>query len=265
MKSSAEIIPISNDKLDRLKRIGALLDGEISDPVEKARLEAELQNSPEDLHLLEELQQQKSELKRLVHREALQQTAGKGRGGLVRFMVAASVSLTILGIGVAGGVYGTTSYLSSEFVAAEQFAQEALVSYQYLTAANDIPVQLAASQVEELTPILSQYFGADVQIPRKVGADFSLKNIGIFTDESGPAVQVSYENPTGQRLAFRIGVAEQGPASEHFEWQVKGDVRTCFWRSTKAKFALTGPYSREEMLDLAKSITALGPPSTSSS
>ena len=254
----ADIVTISNEKLERLKRVGAIVDGAIEDPQEMARLEEELLQSPEDAELLGELRQQKNDLKRLVYAEALRQSHRRAAIPTMRLAAIAAGIILVLSAGALAGVYGTNRYLSSDTVAAQQFAQEAVVSYQVLTAANDLPVRLAPGQLDELAPILNEYFGADVSIPRQVGQDYFLKNVGIFSDESGPAIQVSYENPAGRRIAFRIGVAEQGLASEKFEWQVHGELRTCLWRSSKAKFALTGPFSREEMLDLAKSITILG-------
>jgi hypothetical protein len=171
----------------------------------------------------------------------------------------------VLAIGGAAGWYVTDRYLASDRVQAVAFADESAVAYQLFTATDVLPAGLTAQELPSLQPILAQYFGSDVSIPLRIGTDFALQRLQILSDRDGPAIQATYIGSQGARIALRIGTAKTGTASSKFEWRVRDGVRICYWRSQHAKFALSGVFSREEMLGLAKTVTKLKPKSGSAS
>ncbi len=256
---------ISREQLERLERIGAFLDNEVADPERHAELAAQIAASDADRALLARLRAQREDLKRLAFADAIRRPAVRRHAGpwqVLRLGLAATI---VLAVGGTAGWYVTGRYLASDRVQAIAFADESAVAYQLFTATDALPAALTAQELPTLQPILAQYFGSDISIPLRIGTDFALQRLQILSDKDGPAIQVTYIGARGARIALRIGTAKAGAASSKFEWSVKDGVRICYWRSQHAKFALSGVFSREEMLGLAKTVTKLKPKSKSAS
>lgn len=182
---------------------------------------------------------------------------------------AAAVALVVGGL--AGGWMGRSAVEEPVVQQAAQpqrhetlagFAEEATQAHRFYTSEERFQVELGADNQEELNSWLSKRVGRDVFGPDLSRAGYRLIGGRSLPTEVGAGAQYMYTTDNGKRITLFVGAPRSG-ANNSFSFTQKGDIATFYWVEGNLAYALAGPLSKEELLEIAKAVyndVKAGPP-----
>jgi anti-sigma factor RsiW len=178
------------------------------------------------------------------------------RRGRPPWRIAAAVLLA-LGLGSAGGWLVATRAPSG----VNLIAQEAAVSYTVYASDKRRPVEVWATQKDDLTRWLSNRLNRPVSPPDLSRLEYQLLGGRLVATARGPAALFIYENPRGVRLAIYVRPMSMSQTTPIVQTDAN-EVDGCTWIERGVGYSLVAaePYDRlEELSRLARQ--ELGSPS----
>jgi anti-sigma factor RsiW len=264
-----------------LRTLSAFVDGELPH-AQRAAIEAQLQQHPQDAARVAAWRAQKAALRALCgvpqrtergDADESRATAGQRaaeetsfilvrrnapwwqRAGLAACWLAlgAGVALAVGPLaprltggawsGVLPGVWGTAGGQPPSF------AQRADVAYAVYTPERRHPVEVAASEEEHLITWLSKRLNRPLSVPSLQEYGYSLVGGRLLPGEAGPAAQFMYENSGGARLTLYVTGAPRDQTV--FRLFRDGPRRTFYWVSDGMGYALSGPIAEGKLRSIA--------------
>lgn len=186
------------------------------------------------------------------------------------WMRSAAAVVLVVG-GLAGGWLGRGAVTEAPVQQAAQpqrhetlagFAEEATQAHRFYTAEERFQVELGADNQDELNSWLSKRVGRDVFGPDLSRAGYRMIGGRSLPTEVGAGAQYMYTTDNGKRITLFVGAPRAG-ANNSFSFTQKGDLATFYWVEGNLAYALAGPLSREELLEIAKAVyndVKAGPP-----
>ncbi|MGO4330481.1 anti-sigma factor [Cupriavidus sp. 2TAF22] len=234
-----------------LERLSALVDGELS-PRAQAEALAGLAHDEQATARVADYRRQCAALK------ALFPPQHDARYLVVRarpnwwWRGAAALGCLVVGLALGTGA----ARLPGAAADPAAFARHADLAYAVFAVEQRHPVEVPASDQAHLVAWLSRRLSRTLTIP--VLDDFGYKLMGgrLLPGATGPAAQLMYENPAGERLTLYIASA----SSTHPSVSVlrENERRTFYWATGGAGYAVSGqstePRLREIALDVCGSL-----------
>ncbi len=256
----------------RDEELHALLDGQLDEPA-RAALEQRLAQDPAARATLQAWQRQRDALHKLYDPvlseplpPALLATVNRTQqaqrdvqqwwrwGGM-----AASVALAF---GLGWFTHGQRPDAQEAQLASRQparaFIQQASLAHAVYAPEVRHPVEVAASQEEHLVQWLSKRLGRPLQLPRLQEQGFELVGGRLLPGDDGARAQFMYQNARGERVTLYLGSTpaevQAGGASSEFRYTSDGPVPSFYWVDAGYAYALSGPLSRQALLQLAQAV-----------
>lgn len=269
-------------------RLHAWLDGQLPSAEQQA-LQAELAQHPEAQATLQAWKTQRQALRQL-HAEVLEEPvpptlsatllrASQERAQAQRRWrwagLAAGFVLTFLAGWLARGhtpheaslaQWGRAPGALSQ-AGLQRFSQQAGVAHAVYSPEVKHPVEVDASQQQHLVQWLSKRLGRALTLPDLSSQGYSLVGGRLLPGENGARAQFMYQNPQGLRLTLYLGAVDTGatpskdkPAQSTtrpnnqetaFSFSEQGPVPSFYWVDQGFGYALSGPLSRQALLNLA--------------
>jgi anti-sigma factor RsiW len=220
-------------------------------------------------------QQQRMALRRL-HREVLDEPVppallvaaglaadrGRMRARWVRWGgMAAGVVITFAAGWVANAQWSATQSASAwaRAPATREFVRAAEVAHVVYAPEVRHPVEVAAAEQQHLVQWLSKRLDKPIKVPDLSAQGYSLVGGRLLPGNEGARAQFMFERNGGERITLYIGSlpesAAPGRANESaFRFTTDGPVPSFYWVDRGFGYALTGPLSRDALLNLATSV-----------
>ena len=244
--------PVSLDDLQ------AYVDGEL-DPKRREAVERHLAEHPDDSARVAAYRSQDQALRQALagieaepvpeRLTAVLQDRGRGISG--SWMRRAAAVVLLLAGGALGFGFGT---LIQSDDAAGRFLADAAIAHDVFIAETRHPIEVAASEREHLQAWLSKRLGAALAAPDLSKTGLSLLGGRLLPAASGPAAQLMYETPDGQRITCYI-VAEAGLLAPGQVYIEKGDTAVLAWPTQNFAYAISGPPGRERLSEIAGAVS----------
>ena len=175
----------------------------------------------------------------------------RGRGVSGSWMRRAAAVVLLLAGGALGFGFGT---LIQGDDAAGRFLTDAANAHDIFVAETRHPIEVAASERKHLQAWLSKRLGASLAAPDLSKTGLSLLGGRLLPAASGPAAQLMYETPDGQRITCYI-VAEAGLLAPGQVYMEKGDTAVLAWPTQNFAYAISGPPGRERLSEIAGAVS----------
>ncbi|HZZ10629.1 MAG TPA: anti-sigma factor [Paraburkholderia sp.] len=255
-----------------LRALSAFVDDELS-PVERAAIEAQLEQHPQVAARVEAWRAQRAALRALcgaprhagsfvqdgtdepafivVRRE----TPWWQRAGVAACWLVAGAGLALalgpLAPRLTGGAWNGLGGQPMSF------AQRADIAYAVYTPETRHPVEVAASEEAHLINWLSKRLNRPLSVPSLQEYGYTLVGGRLLPGEAGPAAQFMYENASGARLTLYVtGMSRDETAFRLFR---DGNRRTFYWVNDRMGYALSGPIAEGKLRTIAIDVcSALG-------
>jgi anti-sigma factor RsiW len=254
------------------EQLSAWVDGEL-DAAEAARVEAWLQDHPEDAARAAAWAQDRQALHALfapVASEAVpaRVQATVWRGTWPRWALAAAAAGLLLAGGLVGG--GLVWQLQQRQMAqlqlklaggsAQGWVQRAAFAHSVYTIEPRHPVEVKA-QEEHLARWLTRRIEVPVKLFDLKAQGFELVGGRLLPDGPGKSAQLMYQDNQGLRVTVYLRKPEQG-ATTAFRFERQGDLGLFYWVEEGCGYALVGALPRETLLALAEAIYRQHPAAT---
>ncbi len=247
----------------------ALLDGQLDGPA-RDELQARLARDPAAQATLQAWQRQQTMLRGL-HASVLYEPvpaslrATADRAEQARSQVQRSWRLGGMAAGLAlafGLGWSTHSGMSASATRqahsqpVREFVHQAGLAHAVYAPEVRHPVEVSSAQEEHLVQWLSKRLGRTLKLPRLHEAGFELVGGRLLPGDDGARAQFMYQNTRGERVTLYLGStpAEMlpGAASTEFRYSGDGPVPSFYWVDEGYAYALSGPLSRQVLLQLAQ-------------
>ncbi len=252
----------------------ALVDGRL-DAAQRIAVETLLAQDPEAQATVVRWRQQRSLLQSL-HADVLHETppahlmqAALGAGADLRASsvwrwggLAASVVLSF-----AVGWFGHGQWRKSELQAllaqrkpAADFVRQASLAHAVYAPEVRHPVEVGSAEQEHLVKWLSKRLGRPLKVPDLTGQGFELVGGRLLPGDAGASAvraQFMFQNTAGERLTLYLGAVQGdgvGVNAEEsaFRFTNEGPVSSFYWVEQGFGYALTGPVTRDRLMQLAQ-------------
>lgn len=254
---------LEDDRRIEVERLAAE-DGEIAKRLESYRLQNRLMHELFDPVLQEEAPAEATAL------------AAKLRGRLAgndnvrpfhaRAWVRAAAVVALVCAGAAGGWMGRGAVVKDGTTAVaeapaekptnlQSFAAEAAAAHRFYTADEGQRGEMQANDPSAINTFLSQRVGREVVGPDLSQNGYHLTAGRSLPTELGPGAQYVYANTDGKRLTLLVSTAQHGKEGS-FSFAQQGDMASFYWVESGSAYALIGRLSREELMDLTKTVYA---------
>lgn len=248
----------------------ALLDGRL-DAAARADLEARLASDPAAQATLQGWQRQQAALRGLhepVLREpvpasllAAATRAARARDQMQQWWrlggMAAGIALAFgLGWLTHGQVERSTTLTRVQ--PAREFIHQASLAHSVYAPEVRHPVEVTSSQEEHLVQWLSKRLGRPLKLPRLNEQGFELVGGRLLPGDDGARAQFMYQNARGERVTLYLGSTpaqvQAGSGATEFRFSGEGPVPSFYWVDEGYAYALSGPLSRQALLQLAQQV-----------
>jgi anti-sigma factor RsiW len=160
----------------------------------------------------------------------------------------AGVAASCVAMGVALG--SSSGWVSANFAAdPPAFAERADIAFAVYASEQRHPVEVAASQRDQLVNWLSRRLGQRLSVPSLREYGYSLIGGRLLPGESGPAAQFMYQNTAGSRLTVYVAAVPKDATA--FRLFRAGNRSTFYWGSQGTGCALTGQVSEVQLRSMA--------------
>jgi len=233
-----------------LERLSALVDGELTPPEHEAAWAA-LAHDQQAAARVSDYQRQRSALRALFPlRDDERYLIVRARPSSWR---RAALALGWLAVGVALGIGAARL---PDFGAARAdpwaFARHADQAYAVFAPEQRHPVEVPATEQAHLVAWLSRRLSRTLTVPALDAYGYQLVGGRLLAGANGPAAQLMYQNPAGERLTLYITAASPQQA----EIRVLGQDgrRTFYWAMDGAGYALSGQRSEPRLREIAADV-----------
>jgi anti-sigma factor RsiW len=222
------------------EELRTFVDGELGE-LERARIEALLAEHPSAQRRVAELRAADARLRAVLRRDLtlppneeleprlVRRRIEERRVGRVRLAAAALIAL---GVGAGGGWYARGG-------GAPPPMQDAVDAYRVFAASERRPVELSATDPEQLQAALAAQLGHALPIPHLEGYGFRLLGGRVLSTNDGPAALVLYQDATGAKLSFYWRSSSRTPAGTRGSREDRGLLAT-YWYRGGYGFAVVG-------------------------
>lgn len=160
--------------------------------------------------------------------------------------MAAAILLVIF-----GGAAGWFASYDPGAALAKTIAASAISAHEVFAAEVKHPVEVWASDKDDLEAWLSKRLGVAFTAPDLTGQGYTLLGGRLLAVSDHPAAQLMYEDAGKKRITIfltaNVGEAESALRVEH-----KGAIIACYWLNEKLAFAMVGEMDEEPMMRLAR-------------
>lgn len=231
-----------------IERLCALVDGELPES-EASAARAAFAHDEQAAKLAEHYRQQNAALKALFPLPAdLRYVLIRLRPPWWRRALAAT-GWALAGLALALGV----AWLGAS-ADPRAFARHADAAYAVFAPEQRHPVEVAAADQAHLQTWLSRRLARTLTIPSLDEYGFALLGGRLLAGDAGPAAQLMYQNPAGERLTLYITPAAPALATPGLLRQA--DRRTFYWVSGGAGYALSGQLGEARLRTIASDVCA---------
>ena len=125
----------------------------------------------------------------------------------------------------------------------------------YVTYASEVvrPVEIQASNEDQLEAWLSKRLGMNLQAPKLEAAGFTLMGGRLLAGTHGPAAQFMYEDGVGRRLTLYVKTQEMGyDKSAAFKFAQEKEVNAFYWIDSGTGYVLSGNLGRSDLFKVAE-------------
>jgi len=142
---------------------------------------------------------------------------------------------------------------------AQEFVRQASLAHAVYAPEVRHPVEVGAVQQEHLVQWLSKRLARPLKVPDLSAQGYELVGGRLLPGENGARAQFMFQAPGGERVTLYLGALEAGAdaASRQetaFSFSGTGPVPGFYWVDQGFGYALTGPLSREKLLQLAQAV-----------
>lgn len=134
--------------------------------------------------------------------------------------------------------------------AGEEIAANALSAHVVFTAEVKHPVEVAASEKDQLVAWLSKRIGHKISAPDLSAKGFELVGGRLLPEDGLPAAQFMYEDAAKHRLTVYIA---HNPSNRETAFRINehGAYTTCYWLDGESGYAVAAELPADEMLPIA--------------
>jgi anti-sigma factor RsiW len=166
--------------------------------------------------------------------------------------IAASVALA-LGLGGTGGWFLRGAAAPSVSSGLVELAREAVASHMVFAADARRPVELWATQRDDLARWLSNRLNRPVSPPDLSAVGFNLMGGRLVATERGPAGLFMYDNEAGKRLSIFVRPMSVGQTSKLVQADT-GSVDGYEWVTKGVGYMVLGPEATGELRGIAEDV-----------
>jgi anti-sigma factor RsiW len=232
----------------------AYVDGELAADM-RAEVEIYLKTDIEAAQRVEAWRRQKEALDQAFSSVIEEPLPAKLTAALSRRPARSKVWLALAAACVAflmlGGVGGW--YLSQNDGArlAASLADRAIVAHEVYAVDVKHPVEVGASDKEQLAAWLSKRLGQPIKIPDLSSEGYALLGGRLLAGEDRPAAQLMYEDQAKRRITIFLSANPQNGDSA-FQVEQKGNLTACYWLDGPFGFAIAGELDMPKAMHLAR-------------
>lgn len=179
--------------------------------------------------------------------DAIRRDLRRQRMGAARLAAAAAL---LLAVGLGAG-WTLNDYARGAAAPADEITA-ALVAHRVFVAEKAHPVEVSAESRDHLGVWLGNRLGTRVEIPDLSDAGLTLMGGRLLPGPDGPAGQLMYETPDGQRVTLYMQPGAGEASSFFFAEFDRADALA--WRSPDLSYVLTGPFDRDRLTAIAHQI-----------
>jgi anti-sigma factor RsiW len=172
------------------------------------------------------------------------------RGRAASWRPAAALAATVV-IGFAVGWYARDAVLERHGVPTS-FAREAAYTHVIYAADARRPVEVWASEEQNLVRWLSRRLGVQVPAPDLNGIGFALVGGRLVAGNEKPTALLMYENAERQRLTLQWRRNDPETAETAFRYSVENGVGIFYWIEKDCSYAISGNVDRDQLLAAAR-------------
>jgi anti-sigma factor RsiW len=243
------------------ERLGAWLDGELdTDPAEHARIEAWLNDHPQDAERVKQWAADRDALRvrfapmldEPVPRHLSDLVLGHGMPGA---WPKVAMAAGWMAAGVLIGALASWQWFArggGELAAAQGWVQRAALAHGVY-----VPEARHAVEVKAQEEHLSRWLTRRIDVPVKLfdlsDEGFELVGGRLLPDGAGKSAQLMYQDAQGRRVTVYLRKPEPGTGAA-FRYERQGDVGVFYWVESGAGYALVGALPKERLLALAQAI-----------
>lgn len=145
---------------------------------------------------------------------------------------------------------------------AAEFVHQASLAHAVYAPEIRHPVEVGSAEQEHLVKWLSKRLGRPLKVPDLTGQGYELVGGRLLPGDAGATAvraQFMFQNTGGERLTLYLG-AVQGegagvnPQESAFRFANEGAISSFYWVDQGFGYALTGPVSRDRLMQLAQAV-----------
>ncbi|QRM35292.1 anti-sigma factor [Microvirga sp. VF16] len=129
-------------------------------------------------------------------------------------------------------------------------ADDAISAHRTFAVEVAHPVEVSASQEQQLIQWLSKRLGPPLQIPNLNDLGFRLMGGRLLPAGTGPAAQFMFEDAAGTRVTLYVQVRENEETA--FRSARDGEVSTFYWIKDGLGYAISAALERDRLLAIAE-------------
>lgn len=154
---------------------------------------------------------------------------------------------------------------ASQLRAGQEFIRQAALAHAVYSPEVRHPVEVGAAQQDHLVQWLSKRLGKPLKVPSLAAQGYALVGGRLLPGGSGARAQFMFENTAGVRVTLYLGAVDAGgvparaasqakPGSQDtaFRYSSDGPVPGFYWVDQGFGYAMSGPVSRDELMQLAE-------------
>lgn len=137
---------------------------------------------------------------------------------------------------------------------AAAFARRAAVAHVVYSPEVRRPVEVTATQEDELVSWLSKRLDARVRPPHLGGVGYELIGGRLLPGDRGPVAQFMYHDASGQRLTLYVTRKAEATGDMAFRFTREGPVSVFYWIDGQFGYALSAGTGKDELYKVAREV-----------
>lgn len=161
-----------------------------------------------------------------------------------------AAAVLLLAFGASGGWLLNQS---TGGAAGQSLASNAIAAHEIYTPDVKHPVEVAASDRDQLQSWLSKRIGVNFKVPDLTEQGYTLLGGRLLASGDKPAAQLMYEDAQKKRITIFLA-ANAGMANAGLRVEEKGPLIACYWADGPLSFVVAGEMEIDPMMKLARQI-----------
>ncbi|OWV91578.1 anti-sigma factor [Rhizobium sp. R693] len=238
----------------------AYADGQLPEQA-RARIEAWLNDNPDDAAKVAEWSMQNAEIRSLfapyersADGDAALVTGSRQPANWPKRLAAAAVVIVVFGLGAVSGYYGSTLFEKPDLQLTELETLPNEARNAFLIYAGEVrhPVEVFADEEAHLATWLGKRLAIqNLRVPNLQELGFKLVGGRLLPVDGRPGAMFMYEDQAGERLTVLVG-RNANNGSTSFRFASSGNVETFYWIDGELGYAVTGEVSRDVLRKVAE-------------